>query len=483
MSKNNRILEQDTANKLRKYLKPLLCALMLPLLFAGKIYAQVDVLHAANFNTGADGYTPSTYSGAKDWVRGTSVTVDGMAISSGGSNFYYLVSDGGTGTAGDSYLTSSAFSTVGYSNIYVSFRDFFYQASPSANSRIYLEYSINGGAYTSIDVTKTDGGSVLTIKQGKLGAHNDFRISNIAIPVQEQSSVVIRLRYNHSNDWVWAIDDVKVTGVVTSAWNAKPTAYCTPSFSTNESVNRVIFNDFDNISNWKGKQYETGTSSYNTGTSFENFTHVSTMVTMGNTYTLTVYGHTAGNYTCYIYAYFDWNRDGDFNDSGEAYDMGSFANNDNGSVSATITIPSTFTEGITRMRIMKRYRTKPTNPCSIDGDGQAEDYTIYVKPNCTAPTVYTVSGSGSYCAGGSGVTITLSGSQTGANYQLFKDNVAYGAAFAGTGSSISATFTDAGTYTVKTLAGTYCAANMSGSATITVNPTPTPPALQSITNP
>ncbi|GAA4460107.1 hypothetical protein GCM10023093_02220 [Nemorincola caseinilytica] len=99
--------------------------------------------------------------------------------------------------------------------------------------------------------------------------------------------------------------------------------------------------------------------------------------------------------------------------------------------------------------------------------------TVSVNVN-TLPTVYTVSGGGSYCAGGTGVNISLSNSQTGISYQLYNGATASGTAVAGTGTAINfGSRTTAGSYTVKatnTLTG--CIANMSGSATIVVNATP-----------
>jgi Glycine rich protein/Secretion system C-terminal sorting domain len=91
------------------------------------------------------------------------------------------------------------------------------------------------------------------------------------------------------------------------------------------------------------------------------------------------------------------------------------------------------------------------------------------------PLVFTVSGGGSYCAGGSGVNISLSGSQVGVNYQLWKDGVNTGVSQSGTG--LPLTFvgvTAAGNYTmVAQNATTGCIANMTGSGTILVNPAPT----------
>ncbi len=93
------------------------------------------------------------------------------------------------------------------------------------------------------------------------------------------------------------------------------------------------------------------------------------------------------------------------------------------------------------------------------------------------PTVYsvTLSGSGSYCTGGTGVDVLLSGSEIGVNYLVYLDGVSTGVSLAGTGSALNfGAFTSAGTYTViATNSVTTCVNTMSGSPVLTINPLPT----------
>lgn len=90
------------------------------------------------------------------------------------------------------------------------------------------------------------------------------------------------------------------------------------------------------------------------------------------------------------------------------------------------------------------------------------------------PTVYTVGGGGSYCAGGSGVAVTLSGSDAGVNYQTFVNGVG-ATTYSGTGAALSNLETAAGLYTsVATDITTGCTSNMSGTATVSINPLPAP---------
>jgi len=108
----------------------------------------------------------------------------------------------------------------------------------------------------------------------------------------------------------------------------------------------------------------------------------------------------------------------------------------------------------------------------------------YTLPNsCTAsktitvnafPEVYTVTGSGSYCAGGTGLPVGLSNSSTETNYDMYDGSSLISSA-AGTGSAFSfGTYTTAGTYTVVATSASGCSSNMSGSAVIAITPTVIP---------
>jgi hypothetical protein len=63
-------------------------------------------------------------------------------------------------------------------------------------------------------------------------------------------------------------------------------------------------------------------------------------------------------------AWIDWNQDGDFLDSGEAFILGNTNNNRNGTTSnsPSILIPTTALEGSTRMRISAKWKPSNTSP-------------------------------------------------------------------------------------------------------------------------
>ncbi len=90
------------------------------------------------------------------------------------------------------------------------------------------------------------------------------------------------------------------------------------------------------------------------------------------------------------------------------------------------------------------------------------------------PAVYTVMGGGGYCAGGTGLNIDLSMSDTGFHYQLYKGLTAIGSSMAGADSVLHFGLqTAAGSYTiVATNDTTSCNVNMSPVVNIVINPLP-----------
>jgi len=89
------------------------------------------------------------------------------------------------------------------------------------------------------------------------------------------------------------------------------------------------------------------------------------------------------------------------------------------------------------------------------------------------PTVYTLSGGGSYCSGGSGVDIALSNTDAGTTYQLFSGSTTLGSMVAGTGSSHDfGMYTYTGIYSVVATNAGGCSANMAGTPSITINTLP-----------
>jgi hypothetical protein len=99
-------------------------------------------------------------------------------------------------------------------------------------------------------------------------------------------------------------------------------------------------------------------------------------------------------------------------------------------------------------------------------DNSGNNYTY----NLSNPTAFTVTGGGTYCAGGTGVAVGLSGSQNGVSYQLHYNGNNLGSAIIGNGGTLN--FGDqtlAGTYDVTASNGS-CSSTMTGSVSITIDP-------------
>jgi len=153
--------------------------------------------------------------------------------------------------------------------------------------------------------------------------------------------------------------------------------YCS-SASTNvndEFISRVQLNTINNAS---GAQF------------YSDFTGISTTLTKGTQYTITVTPTWTG--TTYNEGYsvwIDYNRDGDFNDAGEQ--VWTRAASKTTPVSGNFTIPAGAVENSTRMRVSMKYNGIPT-PCETFNYGEVEDYTIVIQsqgPDTVAPSAPT----------------------------------------------------------------------------------------------
>ena len=153
--------------------------------------------------------------------------------------------------------------------------------------------------------------------------------------------------------------------------------YCN-SASTNvndEYISRVQLNTIDNSS---GAQF------------YSDFTSQSTTLTKDSQYTITVTPTWTG--TVYNEGYsvwIDYNRDGDFADSGEQVWTQSATQTT--PVSGSFTIPSGAVENSTRMRVSMKYNGIPTS-CETFTYGEVEDYTVIIQgsgPDIEAPSAPT----------------------------------------------------------------------------------------------
>lgn len=140
--------------------------------------------------------------------------------------------------------------------------------------------------------------------------------------------------------------------------------YCTSkgNSATSERIGKVVFGTINNTS--------TATAGY------ENFTSVSTNASRGTAYNITITPTWASSVYNEGYAVFiDYNKDGDFDDSGETAWTKTASTTT--PVTGSITIPATAAIGNTTMRISMKYNAIPT-ACESFSYGQVEDYSINI---------------------------------------------------------------------------------------------------------
>ena len=200
--------------------------------------------------------------------------------------------------------------------------------------------------------------------------------------------------------------------------------YCAPTFNNDiEPITNVTFAGVN----------KTSTNTLNGTPALESFCDVAT-VTRGTTYPISIKGNTFGNYTTFITVYVDWNQNGVFeNTPSERYDIG-IIRNSNGDINSTplegnINVPIGALVGNTRMRVIKSFNNNSNSyvlPCSSNGWGQAEDYTVTVLPTCVLPG-NTISSVSAVCAN-TPFTLSLqntSASATAYQWQTSLDNVSW----------------------------------------------------------
>ncbi len=158
---------------------------------------------------------------------------------------------------------------------------------------------------------------------------------------------------------------------------AAPLVYCASNGNSvsDEYIGRVQLGSIDN---------QTG----GTSSGYADYTSISTSLVKGNSATITITPTWTG--TLYNEGYsvwIDYNKDGDFGDSGEQ--VWTAAASQNTPVSGSFIVPTSATNGATRMRVSMKYNGVPTS-CEAFSYGEVEDYTVNLSagtPDTTAPVI------------------------------------------------------------------------------------------------
>jgi hypothetical protein len=109
---------------------------------------------------------------------------------------------------------------------------------------------------------------------------------------------------------------------------------------------------------------------------YSNFTAISTNLSVGTAYTITVTPVWTGSVYNEAYSvWIDYNQDGDFTDAGEQ--VWTRAATNATPVSGNFTVPASAANGATRMRVSMKYNGIPT-ACETFTYGEVEDYTVVI---------------------------------------------------------------------------------------------------------
>ncbi len=141
-----------------------------------------------------------------------------------------------------------------------------------------------------------------------------------------------------------------------------PTGYCASQGQTqaDEWIDYVQLGDIERASGADG--------------GYIDLTNLSTDLVAGSEQTISFStGYSGTNYNEVWGIYIDYNRDGDFEDTGEL--VGTLNSNTPDTLSLDFTVPSSFMEGSTRMRVSMKYNSL-ANPCEAFTYGEVEDYAV-----------------------------------------------------------------------------------------------------------
>ena len=218
-----------------------------------------------------------------------------------------------------------------------------YTISGDLTGLSHLYFTVDGNEH--IDVYNFTG--TLTLENLALGAHTlEATLSgqqHIPFPNPE------------------ATDVVNFTTIPDPGPSDPPTGYCDAMAEQPwwQWISNVTFGDINHTS---------------AKSQYSDFTDQSTVVVKGNAYTISLTPDFSWlPYDEHWRVWIDYNRDGDFDDAGEMV----FEDHGESTVTGTITIPNTASNGATRMRIAMQDGAY-ADPCGTYTFGEVEDYTVQI---------------------------------------------------------------------------------------------------------
>lgn len=229
-----------------------------------------------------------------------------------------------------------------------------------SNLYSYNTYAVTAG-YTSPKLTGSRFGTNITATG--TGSAGQYSISTDVFngeEVNQDWSVELV-----STQFWWAIAASFAIEVTFTAPDCSASSTPTIDMVDDTGLTNVTFNNINNSS---------------LGTSGLVSTGISTDVCRGLSYPLSAKVNTAGDWTVRVKAWIDWNNNGTFEESTEAYNLGTARNGTDIAVSdpQTITVPSDAAFGSIPMRVVAAESSSYPSACDNTIYGEIEDYTIVI---------------------------------------------------------------------------------------------------------
>lgn len=304
--------------------------------------------YAETFDSGIGDWTQNSGDDG-DWSQTSGATPSGTTGPSddaigGGSYLFTEASTNGLGSNATVILTSPCYNLANLTDANFSF--------------YYHMFGDNLGTLL-LEITADDGNNWTTIFSQTGGSEDLWKLENISL--SSYNGQVVKFRFTGTTGSTYssdiAIDQISISDL--------PIGYC-DSAALNDTdqlgIQNVQFNTLDNTS--AIAVYSDFTSSPYTTVS-KNTTYLVTITPQYNVATTNAVGYGV---------WIDFNRDGDFDDSGEEVYSQSPVTGGN-PVSGNITIPSTVPNGNTVMRVAMSFNALPSS-CGDFDYGEVEDYAI-----------------------------------------------------------------------------------------------------------
>ncbi|CAM1368060.1 conserved exported protein of unknown function [Tenacibaculum soleae] len=251
-------------------------------------------------------------------------------------------------------------------------------STANSSSEIALSWSDNSSNEDGFSIERmTSGGSFSVIATT---AANTTSYSNTNLTASTAYSYRVRAFSGNTNS-SYSNTTTATTSADTGGGN-----YCTITGSnTYEYIQNVTIDSFSNTSGVDANGYG-------------NHTSQTINLSAGSTTSISLTpGFSGSSYTEHWAIFIDYNKNNTFESSERVID----------GLSGTGTISGSFTtnssvSGTTRMRVIMKYYSSPTDACTAIGDGEAEDYTVSFSGVVNPPTLETpenIGDSGIYSTG------------------------------------------------------------------------------------